>query len=105
MKFFVTRYVTTFQMHFYVSVHGNAVRWLNNSLLKFHPQAVIVLYGFSRPFLLNEHIQMSENQAYYRRHILEVIMRVPVMCFFAGIFSFIDFKLVSNICVLHIKEL
>ncbi|KAB5528594.1 hypothetical protein PHYPO_G00142010 [Pangasianodon hypophthalmus] len=56
-------------------------------------QAVIVLYGFSRPFLLNEHIQMSENQAYYRRHILEVIMRVPIMCFFAGIFAFIYFKL------------
>lgn len=60
-----------------------------------YPQAVIVVYGFSRPFLLNEHIQLSENQAYYRRHILEVIMKVPIMCFFAGIFSFIFFQLVS----------
>ncbi|KAI5613092.1 endosomal/lysosomal potassium channel TMEM175 [Silurus asotus] len=56
-------------------------------------QAVIVLYGFSRPFLLNEHIQMSVNQAYYRRHILEVIMRVPIICFVAGVFAFIYFKL------------
>ncbi|KAF5905606.1 endosomal/lysomomal potassium channel, partial [Clarias magur] len=55
-------------------------------------QAVIVLYGFSHPFLLNEHIQMSENQAYYRRHVLEVIMRVPIICFFAGIFAFIYFQ-------------
>ncbi|XP_017560614.2 endosomal/lysosomal potassium channel TMEM175 [Pygocentrus nattereri] len=56
-------------------------------------QAVIVIYGFSRPFLLNEHIQMSENRAYYRRHILEIITKVPLMCFFASIFSFIFFQL------------
>ncbi|XP_076856924.1 endosomal/lysosomal proton channel TMEM175 isoform X2 [Brachyhypopomus gauderio] len=56
-------------------------------------QAVIVLYGFSRPFLLNEHIQMSDNQAFYRHHILKVIMRVPIICFFASIFSFIFFQL------------
>ncbi|KAL0193084.1 hypothetical protein M9458_011380, partial [Cirrhinus mrigala] len=41
-------------------------------------QALIVLYGFGRPFLLNDQIQMSENQAYYKRRILEVIMRVPI---------------------------
>uniref|UniRef100_A0A672PA55 Endosomal/lysosomal proton channel TMEM175 n=1 Tax=Sinocyclocheilus grahami TaxID=75366 RepID=A0A672PA55_SINGR len=52
-------------------------------------QAMIVLYGFSRPFFLNDQIQMSENQAYYKRRILEVIMRVPIMCLFASIFSFI----------------
>ncbi|XP_062873989.1 endosomal/lysosomal proton channel TMEM175 [Trichomycterus rosablanca] len=56
-------------------------------------QAVIVLYGFSRPYLLNEHIQMSQNRPYYRRCILEVIMRVPIMCFFAIIFSFVFLKL------------
>uniref|UniRef100_A0A673JRZ7 Endosomal/lysosomal proton channel TMEM175 n=1 Tax=Sinocyclocheilus rhinocerous TaxID=307959 RepID=A0A673JRZ7_9TELE len=50
-------------------------------------QALIVLYGFSRPFLLNDQIQMSENQAYYKRRILEVIMRVPIMCLFASVFS------------------
>uniref|UniRef100_UPI003D6F8DD9 endosomal/lysosomal proton channel TMEM175 n=1 Tax=Danio rerio TaxID=7955 RepID=UPI003D6F8DD9 len=56
-------------------------------------QALIVLYGFSHPFLLNDQIQMSENQAYYKQHILKVIMRVPIMCLFASIFSFIFFQL------------
>lgn len=56
-------------------------------------QAGIVLYGFSHPFLLNEQIQVSENQLYYKQHILKVIMRVPIMCFFASIFSFIFFQL------------
>ncbi|KAM4616445.1 endosomal/lysosomal proton channel TMEM175 [Polymixia lowei] len=56
-------------------------------------QAVIVVYAFSRPFLLNEQIQISENQTFYKHHILKVIMRVPIMCFFASIFSFIFFQL------------
>ncbi|XP_008415970.1 endosomal/lysosomal proton channel TMEM175 [Poecilia reticulata] len=56
-------------------------------------QSVIVLYAFSRPFLLNEQIQISENLTYYKHHILKVIMRVPIMCFFASIFSFIFFQL------------
>uniref|UniRef100_A0A673H2F4 Endosomal/lysosomal proton channel TMEM175 n=1 Tax=Sinocyclocheilus rhinocerous TaxID=307959 RepID=A0A673H2F4_9TELE len=59
-------------------------------------QAMIVLYGFSRPFFLNDQIQMSENQAYYKRRILEVIMRVPIMCLFASIFSFIFIPLVQD---------
>ncbi|XP_064882968.1 endosomal/lysosomal proton channel TMEM175 isoform X3 [Oncorhynchus nerka] len=56
-------------------------------------QAVIVVYGFSRPFLLNDQIQVSENQVFYKHHILKVIMRVPIMCFFASIFSFIFFQM------------
>lgn len=60
------------------------------------PQSVIVLYAFSRPFLLNEQIQVSENQAFYKQHILKVIMRVPLICFIASIFSFIFFQLVSR---------
>ncbi|XP_038144040.1 endosomal/lysosomal potassium channel TMEM175 [Cyprinodon tularosa] len=56
-------------------------------------QSVIVVYAFSRPFLLNEQIQISENQTFYKQHILKVIMRVPIMCFFASIFSFIFFPL------------
>ncbi|XP_076127206.1 endosomal/lysosomal proton channel TMEM175 [Alosa pseudoharengus] len=56
-------------------------------------QAVIVIYGFSRPFLLNEQIQISQDQAYFKHHILKVIMRVPIMCLFASIFSFIFFQL------------
>uniref|UniRef100_A0A665WMZ8 Endosomal/lysosomal proton channel TMEM175 n=1 Tax=Echeneis naucrates TaxID=173247 RepID=A0A665WMZ8_ECHNA len=58
-------------------------------------QSMIVLYAFSRPFLLNHQIQTSENQTYYKHHILKVIMRVPLMCFFASIFSFIFFQLVG----------
>ncbi|KAM7415616.1 hypothetical protein PAMA_017916 [Pampus argenteus] len=56
-------------------------------------QSLIVLYAFSRPFLLNEQIQISENQSFYKQHILKVIMRVPLMCLFASIFSFIFFPL------------
>ncbi|XP_010875293.2 endosomal/lysosomal potassium channel TMEM175 isoform X3 [Esox lucius] len=56
-------------------------------------QALIVVYGFSRPFLLNDQIQVSENQVFYKHHILKVIMRVPIMCFFASIFSLIFFQL------------
>ncbi|KAG5834253.1 endosomal/lysosomal proton channel TMEM175-like [Anguilla rostrata] len=56
-------------------------------------QAVIVMYGFSHPFLLNDQIQISENQGFYKRHILKVILRVPVFCFIAIIFSFIFFPL------------
>ncbi|XP_062418181.1 endosomal/lysosomal proton channel TMEM175 [Pungitius pungitius] len=56
-------------------------------------QAVIVLYAFSRPFLLSEQIQISENRTFYKHHILKVIMRVPIMCFLASVFSFIFFQL------------
>ncbi|KAL0979904.1 hypothetical protein UPYG_G00191370 [Umbra pygmaea] len=56
-------------------------------------QVLIVLYGFRNPFLLNEQIQVSENQVFYKHHILKVIMRVPIMCLFASIFSFIFFPL------------
>ncbi|XP_028661443.1 endosomal/lysosomal proton channel TMEM175 isoform X1 [Erpetoichthys calabaricus] len=52
-------------------------------------QAVIVVYGFDRPHLLNGQIQISENQTFYKYHILKIILRVPVFCFLAGIFSFI----------------
>uniref|UniRef100_A0A672P3E4 Endosomal/lysosomal proton channel TMEM175 n=1 Tax=Sinocyclocheilus grahami TaxID=75366 RepID=A0A672P3E4_SINGR len=65
-------------------------------------QAMIVLYGFSRPFFLNDQIQMSENQAYYKRRILEVIMRVPIMCLFASIFSFIFIPLVQDFIYYHL---
>ncbi|XP_060927306.1 endosomal/lysosomal proton channel TMEM175 [Limanda limanda] len=56
-------------------------------------QSVIVLYAFSRPFLLNEQIQISENRTFFKHHILKVIMRVPLMCLFASIFSVIFFQL------------
>lgn len=60
-------------------------------------QALIVVYAFSRPLLLNEQIQISENQTFYKHHILKVIMRVPLMCFIASVFSFIFFQLVGDV--------
>lgn len=40
---------------------------------------------------------MSENKAYYKRRILEVIMRVPIMCLFASVFSIIFIQLVLDL--------
>ncbi|XP_037981166.1 endosomal/lysosomal potassium channel TMEM175 isoform X2 [Motacilla alba alba] len=51
-------------------------------------QAVIVAYGFYHPHLLNQQIQESENQNFYKRHILKIILRGPILCFLAAIFSF-----------------
>uniref|UniRef100_A0A8B9SDG3 Endosomal/lysosomal proton channel TMEM175 n=1 Tax=Apteryx owenii TaxID=8824 RepID=A0A8B9SDG3_APTOW len=51
-------------------------------------QAVIVAYGFYHPHLLNQQIQVSENQNFYKRHILKIILRGPILCFLAAIFSF-----------------
>lgn len=42
---------------------------------------------------------MSENQAYYKRRILEVIMRVPIMCLFASVFSIIFIEVVRDLNV------
>ncbi|XP_048359661.1 endosomal/lysosomal potassium channel TMEM175 [Sphaerodactylus townsendi] len=51
-------------------------------------QAVIVMYAFHHPYLLNHQIQVSENQAFYKYHILKIILRGPTLSFFAAIFSF-----------------
>ncbi|XP_041327200.1 endosomal/lysosomal potassium channel TMEM175 isoform X4 [Pyrgilauda ruficollis] len=51
-------------------------------------QAVIVAYGFYHPHLLNQQIQESENQNFYKHHILKIILRGPILCFLAAIFSF-----------------
>nr|XP_060619690.1 endosomal/lysosomal proton channel TMEM175 [Anolis sagrei ordinatus] len=51
-------------------------------------QAVIVVYGFRRPYLLNPEIQESDNQEFYKFHILKIILRGPTLSFFAAIFSF-----------------
>ncbi|XP_059729352.1 endosomal/lysosomal proton channel TMEM175 isoform X2 [Haemorhous mexicanus] len=50
--------------------------------------AVIVAYGFYHPHLLNQQIQESENQNFYKHHILKIILRGPILCFLAAIFSF-----------------
>ncbi|XP_062985179.1 endosomal/lysosomal proton channel TMEM175 [Elgaria multicarinata webbii] len=51
-------------------------------------QAIIVLYGFHHPYLLNHQIQESENQEFYKYHILKIILRGPTLSFLAAIFSF-----------------
>ncbi|KAM6959398.1 endosomal/lysosomal proton channel TMEM175 [Aplochiton taeniatus] len=67
-------------------------------------QAGIVMYAFSHPFLLNRQIQLSENQAFYKHHILKVIMRVPLMCCLASLFSFIFFPLSYGILAIVIFQ-
>lgn len=64
--------------------------------MTFFLQAVIVVYGFYHPHLLNQQIQVSENQNFYKRHILKIILRGPVLCFLAAIFSFFFIPLVSS---------
>ncbi|XP_020861057.1 LOW QUALITY PROTEIN: endosomal/lysosomal proton channel TMEM175 [Phascolarctos cinereus] len=56
-------------------------------------QAAIVTYGFHYPYLLNRQIRQSENKAFYKQHILNIILRGPALCFFAAIFSFFFFPL------------
>ncbi|XP_028909488.1 endosomal/lysosomal potassium channel TMEM175 isoform X2 [Ornithorhynchus anatinus] len=53
-------------------------------------QAVIVVYGFHYPHLLNHQIWRSENNLkhLYKQHILKIILRGPAFCFLAAIFSF-----------------
>ncbi|XP_043915396.1 endosomal/lysosomal potassium channel TMEM175 [Protopterus annectens] len=65
-------------------------------------QALMVLYGFNNPYLLNHQIQMSENQLFYREHILKIIARGPIMCFFAGLLAFLSVPLAYTVLVLVI---
>uniref|UniRef100_A0A5F8G477 Endosomal/lysosomal proton channel TMEM175 n=1 Tax=Monodelphis domestica TaxID=13616 RepID=A0A5F8G477_MONDO len=60
-------------------------------------QAAIVTYGFHYPYLLNRQIQQSENKAFYKQHILNIILRGPALCFFAAIFSFFFFPVCSRL--------
>ncbi|XP_061622886.1 endosomal/lysosomal proton channel TMEM175 [Phyllopteryx taeniolatus] len=56
-------------------------------------QSVIVLYAFGRPFLLQDQIRASEDHSVYKRHILKVLLRVPLMCLLAGLCSFFCYQL------------
>lgn len=53
------------------------------------------MYGFHHPYLLNHEIQESENQAFYKYHILKIILRGPTLSLIAAIFSFFFIPLVS----------
>ncbi|XP_063996370.1 endosomal/lysosomal proton channel TMEM175 [Pogoniulus pusillus] len=50
-------------------------------------QAVIVVYGFYHPHLLNQDIN-SVNHDACKRHMLKIILRGPALCFLAAISSF-----------------
>ncbi|XP_077417171.1 endosomal/lysosomal proton channel TMEM175 [Vanacampus margaritifer] len=56
-------------------------------------QSLIVLYAFSRPFLLQDQIQVCEDRSVYRHHILKVLLRVPLMCLLAALCSFFCYQL------------
>uniref|UniRef100_A0A4W3I029 Endosomal/lysosomal proton channel TMEM175 n=1 Tax=Callorhinchus milii TaxID=7868 RepID=A0A4W3I029_CALMI len=58
-------------------------------------QAVIVIYGFSRPYLLNTQIQASQEQTLYKYQILKMILRAPAFFLLAAILSFIFCPVVS----------
>ncbi|XP_059534117.1 endosomal/lysosomal proton channel TMEM175 [Myotis daubentonii] len=50
-------------------------------------QALIVVYAFHLPHLLNPQIGRSDHRGLYRRHILHIVLRGPALCFLAAGFS------------------
>ncbi|XP_045384258.1 endosomal/lysosomal potassium channel TMEM175 isoform X1 [Lemur catta] len=56
-------------------------------------QALIVGYAFHFPHLLSPQIQCSAHRALYRQHVLHIVLRGPVLCFAAAIFSLFFFPL------------
>ncbi|XP_066136187.1 endosomal/lysosomal proton channel TMEM175 isoform X4 [Saccopteryx bilineata] len=50
-------------------------------------QALIVLYAFHFPHLLNPQIGCSAHRGLYRQHILHIVLRGPALCFLAAGFS------------------
>ncbi|ELK06609.1 Transmembrane protein 175 [Pteropus alecto] len=50
-------------------------------------QALIVVYAFRFPHLLNPQIEGSAHRALCRRHILHIVLRGPVLCLAAAGFS------------------
>ncbi|XP_059844689.1 endosomal/lysosomal proton channel TMEM175 isoform X1 [Hypanus sabinus] len=52
-------------------------------------QAIIVIYGFHQPYLLNAHVCALEDRNSYKYQILKVTLQAPVLFFIAGIISFI----------------
>lgn len=60
------------------------------------PQALIVVYAFHFPHLLNPQIESSTHRALYRQHILGIVLRGPALCFVAAGFSLFFYPLVSE---------
>lgn len=67
-------------------------------------QAVIVVYGFYHPYLLNHQIQAAEHQAVYKYRILQIILRGPLFCLLAAVFSFFFIPVVSSLNDRHSKK-
>lgn len=59
------------------------------------PQALIVVYAFHFPHLLNPQIEHCAHRALYRQHILGIILRGPALCFAAAGFSLFFYPAVS----------
>nr|KAF6432611.1 transmembrane protein 175 [Rousettus aegyptiacus] len=59
-------------------------------------QALIVVYAFRFPHLLNPEIQGSAHRALYRRHVLHIVLRGPVLCLAAAGFSLFFYPAVSG---------
>lgn len=60
------------------------------------PQALIVVYAFHFPYLLNPQIERAPHRALYRQHILRIVLRGPALCFLAAGFSLFFYPLVSG---------
>lgn len=60
------------------------------------PQALIVVYAFHFPHLLNPQIEHCAHRALYRQHILGIILRGPALCFAAAGFSLFFYPAVSG---------
>ncbi|XP_059234989.1 endosomal/lysosomal proton channel TMEM175 isoform X5 [Mustela nigripes] len=56
-------------------------------------QALIVVYAFHFPHLLNPQIESSTHRALYRQHILGIVLRGPALCFVAAGFSLFFYPL------------
>uniref|UniRef100_A0A8C0QAI8 Endosomal/lysosomal proton channel TMEM175 n=1 Tax=Canis lupus familiaris TaxID=9615 RepID=A0A8C0QAI8_CANLF len=57
------------------------------------PQALIVVYAFHFPYLLNPQIERAPHRALYRQHILRIVLRGPALCFVAAGFSLFFYPL------------
>ncbi|XP_057165524.1 endosomal/lysosomal proton channel TMEM175 [Ursus arctos] len=56
-------------------------------------QALIVVYAFHFPHLLNPQMERSAHRGLYRRHILGLVLRGPALCFVAAGFSLFFYPL------------
>ncbi|XP_053073713.1 endosomal/lysosomal proton channel TMEM175 isoform X2 [Acinonyx jubatus] len=57
--------------------------------------ALIVVYAFHFPHLLNPQIESSAHRTLYRQHILGIVLRGPALCFAAAGFSLFFYPLIG----------